>query len=145
MSEAISNQENEDFNLDDLIEAEARETKEQQEEEAKPDQSELERARAFAEKLNAVFLFGVSKAVCPSVENIDDIVNREEGNEALTPLALEMGGTVPPWLSEFLAKYDPYIKAGIYAGMTVFTAAKIEKHLQEEAEKAAKEARENGS
>lgn len=138
MSEAA---EVEELGLDDLIEAEEKEQAQAQFEEDQPDQTELERARIFAEKLNMGFLFGVNKMVCPSVESIDDIVNREAGTEALTPLALEMGGTTPPWLVEFLQKYDPYIKAGIYMGMTVYTASQVEKQIRAEQEKEA----ENGS
>lgn len=135
MSEVVEN-EVEEFGLDDLIEAEEKERADEALEAEQPSQSELERAQAFAEKLNAGFLFGVSKFVCPSVESIDEVIDREAGTEALTPLAMEMGGTMPPWMAEFLAKYDPYIKAGVYMGMTVYTASQIEKQLQAQAEEA---------
>ena len=144
MKEAIKNEEVEEFGLDDLIEAEERESKEKLAEEEKPDDDELEKARAFAEKINMVFLFGVNKAVCPSVETIDDVIDREAGNEALLPLALSMGGTTPEWMIEFMAKYDPYIKAGVYMGMTVYTASKIEKALKEQAEKEPEKDSDNG-
>ena len=126
--------ENEEFGLDDLIDEESKERAAEALEAEQPSKSEQQRAEEFAAKLNAGFLFGVNKVVCPSVERIDDIVDREAGNEALTPLALEMGGTIPPWLAEFMKKYDPYIKAGVYMGMTVYAASQIEKAIQAEKE-----------
>ncbi|WP_250655047.1 hypothetical protein [Alkalimarinus coralli] len=122
-------EENEEFGLDDLIEAESVEAANQAQAENEPSVDELERARAFAEKLNGGFLWGVDRFVCPSA-NIDELIDREAGTEALTPLALEMGGTMPPWLAEALKKYDPYIKAGTYMGVTIWTAQQIEKQIQ---------------
>lgn len=135
MSEAVDF-ESEEFGIDDLIKEEEKEQAEQQAEAEKPDNSDLEKARLFAEKMNTGFLFGVNKMVCPSVEAIDDFVDREAGVDALTPLALSMGGAAPDWVVEFMQKYQPYIAAGMYMGMTIYTASQMEKMIIAEAEAA---------
>lgn len=133
-TEVISDiEENEEFGLDDLIEAEGVEAANQAKAENEPGIDELEKARLFAEKLNSGFLWGVDRFVCPSA-NINELIDRDAGTEALTPLALEMGGTMPAWLAEALKKYDPYIKAGTYMGVTIWTANQIEKQMQAENE-----------
>lgn len=143
--EEEKNEQTEEFSLSDLKEEEERLEAEQEALENQPDQSEIERARAFAEKLNTGFLFGVNRLVCPSVVDIDEVVDREAGNEALLPLAMELGGDVPPWVLAFQEKYGPWIKAGVYMGTTIYTLKKVEMMLQEEAEKAKKADEQGGN
>lgn len=149
MNEAIEAVENEEFGLDDLIEAEEkeseqkqRESAQQQEEESKPDNFELEKARLLASKMNWGFLFAVNKLVCPSIDNIDEYIDREAGNEAFVPLALEMGGEVPEWVLTLQKKYGPYFVAGAYAAGTIYSLKQVEKQIKQ-AENEAPEAPKN--
>lgn len=126
--------------LDDLIseldysEAEQARADEQAQREAEqPSASEEERARAFAARMNMIFLSLVGKTVCPSVP-VTEVVSFEKGAESLYPLALELGGDMPPWLAALLAQYGPYITAGIYMGTTIYTARAMEQAAREAAE-----------
>ena len=130
MNEAVEIVENDEFGIDDLIEAEETEKAQAQAEAARPDDAELQKARLLAEKMNAGFLFGVNKLVCPSVDDLEQLIDREAGNDALLPLAMELGGEVPPWLVALQEKYGPWIGAGMYMGTTIYTLKKAEKQLQ---------------
>lgn len=135
MSNAAENWNDEEgAGLDELIgEWEAAEQAEQAEaEKLTPDQEAA--ARKFAEKMNTGFLWVVQKTQCPHVD-IEQLVDREAGNEALLPLAEAWGGETPPWLAALMEKYDPYIKAGWYMGMTIYTAKQAEAYVVEQAKK----------
>lgn len=95
-----------------------------------PDPDEVERARKLAEKMNASFLWAVNRTQCPHVA-IDELVDREKGNEAFEPLAEKWGGEVPPWLEAM----QPYIAAGVYMGTTIITARQAEAAVIEQAER----------
>lgn len=99
-----------------------------------PTEAEILKAQALASGVNKAFLFGVSKVICPSVD-IGKIVNEQAGVDALTPLALELGGEIPPWAIEMYAKFAPYIAAGVYAGSTVMQCRKIELAVRAETER----------
>ena len=132
--EAVAHQEPDTEDLDELIDqAQAEEQAEQDAAEALSE-AEKERARELARKINDGFLWVVDRTQCPSA-SIDELTDREQGVEALTPLAEEWGGEIPDWLRALLDKYDPYIKAGWYMGMTIYTARAVERQIQEQAEK----------
>lgn len=122
--------------LDDLMEElgkeEAEKAKAEQEEKEQaeqPSQSDMEKAKALASRMNDGFLWVVDKTVCPSVP-IDDVADREKGVEAMLPLALEFGGEVPPFVLVLMKKYGPYIKAGVYMGSTIYAAKATEAAIQ---------------
>ena len=122
--------------LDELEQEWQAEQESQQAEANRPDPEELRQAEQLAKRINAGFLWAVNRTQCPHV-NIDEIVNREQGDEAFIPLAEKWGGEVPEWVQAL----QPYIAAGVYMGSTIITARQIERQIIEEAErqKAAKE------
>lgn len=125
MHDEYENESDLDSGLDDLI-SEAAQEKEQAEKEAnEPTQEESEAARAMAEKLNAGFLIGVDKFICPSVDLFEH-VDGARGVDALTPLCEQFGGEAPAWITELTEKYAPYIGAGLYVGTTIYQARKLE-------------------
>lgn len=149
-AEELTGAEEEAHGLDDLIgDLEAEEQTEQRQREKEAEQAEKltaeqeAKVRAMAERINSGFLFVVDRAVCPSVP-VDQVADREKGNEAFYPLAKELGGEMPEWLAEFLDKYNPYIKAGVYMGMTIYTARICETAAVEAAENAEAEGGDSG-
>lgn len=131
MSEETQNAEIYEGETLDELEQEWQEQKADQEAEAnQPDPEETQRAEALAEKINASFLWIVNRTQCPHV-NIDEIVNREQGNEAFVPLAEKWGGEVPPWMEAL----QPYLAAGVYMGTTIVTARQVERQIMEQAER----------
>lgn len=95
-----------------------------------PDPEEIRQAEELAKRINGGFLWVVNRTQCPHV-NIDEIVDREQGDEAFLPLAEKWGGEVPEWLQAL----QPYIAAGVYMGSTIITARQIERQMLEEAER----------
>ncbi len=149
-AEELTGVDDEAHGLDDLIgDLETEEQTEQRQREKEAEQAEKltaeqeAKVRAMAARLNGGFLFVVDKAVCPSVP-VDKIADRDKGNEAFYPLAKELNGEMPQWMAEFIEKYNPYIKAGVYMGMTIYTARKCEAAAVEAAEMEGAEGAENG-
>jgi hypothetical protein len=100
--------------------------------ENQPTPDEAAAAAALAARINGGFLWLVNRTQCPHVD-IDELVNREKGNEAFLPLAEKWGGEVPPWL----AVLEPYIAAGVYMGTTIVTAKQVEAQIVAQAKAAA--------
>lgn len=126
--------------LDDLIDQEQVNEEQQEHEDQQelinadqPTSDEVERAKQMAAMINDKFLVGVNFVCCPSVA-IDQIADREKGNEAFFPLALKHGGEVPPWLLTLYKDWMPYIGAAYYMGKTIAVARKVEAAIQEQAE-----------
>lgn len=88
---------------------------------AQPTKDEIERARKLAEKMNSGFLWIVNRTQCPHVK-IDQVIDREEGDEAFQALAERWGGEVPEWMQRF----EPYVAAGLYMGTAIVTARQAE-------------------
>jgi hypothetical protein len=107
--------------------------------ENQPSKAEQQQAEALAARINTGFLWLVNRTQCPHV-HIDDIVNREAGNDAFLPLAEKWGGEVPPWM----AALEPYIAAGVYMGSTIVTAKQVEAQVIEDARQAQKAQQESG-
>lgn len=121
MTEAAEVIENEVDGLDDMIE---QWEDEQAAEEAKanePTPEDKEKAEKLAKKMNTGFLWIVNRTQCPHVK-IDQVIDRDEGDEAFEALAERWGGEVPEWLQRF----EPYIAAGVYMGTAVVTARQAE-------------------
>lgn len=131
---AVPVEEQEGAGLDDMIQEWEQQEAEAEAEASKLDPEQQERARKLAEKINGGFLKVVKYTQAPHVE-LEQIIDREKGNEAFLPLAEEFGGEVPPWLAAMLEKYDPYIKAGWYMGTTIYAARKAEAQVVEYLEK----------
>lgn len=87
---------------------------------------EERKVREMAEKLNGGFLFLVKKTQCPHVD-LDAVIDREKGDQAMMPLAEKFGGEVPDWIRPFI----PYFEAGIYMGTTIATAREAERQVLE--------------
>ena len=123
MTEAVDmeNPDLEETGLDDLIEEWEAEQGEKEAEANKASPEDLEKARKLAEKMNGGFLWMVNRTQCPHVQ-LDQVIDREQGDEAFLPLAEKFGGEVPPWLAQF----EPYIAAGIYMGSVIITARAAE-------------------
>lgn len=116
--------------LDEMYSEWQAEQAEAEELENQPDPSEVERAKALAEKMNGGFLWIVNRTQCPHVR-IDQLIDPEQGAEAFQPLAERFGGEVPPWLEQF----QPYIAAGVYMGQVIITARQAEAQALELIEK----------
>lgn len=141
-AEAVELPDSEQFEGETLADLEAEwqaEQAEQQAEENQPSREEIERARKLAEKMNGGFLWVVNRTQCPHVD-IDQIVNREAGNEAFEPLAERWGGEVPAWLQQF----EPYIAAGVYMATTIATARQVERQVIEKARAKQQQQQEGG-
>lgn len=136
-AEAVEQYEGE--TLEDLAQEWDAEQAEAEAEASKPDPDEIEKARALAERMNGGFLWMVNRTQCPHVK-IDEIVEREKGDDAFLPLAEKWGGEVPEWLQQF----SPYIGAGVYMATTIITARQVERQILEQAEKQAREAGQHG-
>lgn len=130
--------------LDEMIRDYEAEQAEAEAEANQPDPEEEERARKLAEKINSGFLKAVKFTQAPHVD-IEQIVDREKGNEAFLPLAQEFGGEVPPWLAAMIEKYDPYIKAGWYMGTTIYAARKAEAQVLEYLERQRRQQQQEGA
>lgn len=133
--------EDEAHGLDPMIEVAGDEEKaeakaKQKAEEAKNQLSleDMEKAKETAATLNRFFLLGVDKLVCPSV-SVYDVVDPEEGNHALLPLALAMGGDFPPWLKTLISEWAPYAGAGYYIYAAIAGARAAEMAHRQENEK----------
>jgi len=127
--------------LDDLAQEWEAEQADQEAEANQPDPEETRRAEALAKQINGSFLWIVNRTQCPHV-NIEEIVKREQGDEAFLPLAEKWGGEVPPWMEAL----QPYLAAGVYMGTTIVTARQVERQILEQAErqKAEQEETEHG-
>lgn len=123
MTEAVQNENHdlEEPGLDDLINEWEDDQAEAEAEANKATPEDLEKARKLAEKMNGGFLWMVNRTQCPHVQ-LDQVIDREQGDEAFLPLAEKFGGEVPPWLAQF----EPYIAAGIYMGSVIITARAAE-------------------
>lgn len=139
MTEAAEAIEHEGETLDDLEQEWHQTQADAEAAENEPSPEEEKRARELAERMNAGFLWIVNRTQCPHV-NIEEIVDRQKGNEAFEPLAEKWGGEVPAWIQQF----SPYIGAGVYMATTIITARQVERQILEEAAKQAKEAGQHG-
>lgn len=118
-----------EFNGETLEDLEQEWSQEQAEVEAKenePTKAEKEKAEKLARKLNSGFLYVVNRTACPHVK-VDQVIDREEGDQAFQDLAERWGGEVPEWL----ARWEPYIAAGVYMGTTIATARQAERQAIE--------------
>jgi hypothetical protein len=130
MAEVAEVVEQEEDGLDDLVQEWESEKADAEAEASRPSAEEERRAKELAERMNAGFLWIVNRTQCPHVD-IEEIVDREKGNEAFEPLAEKWGGEVPAWVQQF----SPYIGAGVYMATTIVTARQIERQMVEEAER----------
>lgn len=122
MSEAVAEAvQQEGPSLDDYLAEHEAETAAAEAEADKLDPAEIEKARKLAEKMNAGFLWIVNRTQCPHVK-IDQVIDRDEGDEAFQALAERWGGEVPAWLQRF----EPYVAAGVYMGTAIVTARQAE-------------------
>ena len=113
-----------DAMLDNFQEEEA----EQERQENMPDPKDIEKARKLAARMNKGFLYGVNRFQCPHVD-IDELVDRKEGDEAFYGLAEKWKGEPPAWVEGIM----PYVHLGIYMGVTISVARKAETAVVEEA------------
>jgi hypothetical protein len=124
MSEKAVHEEQEGPGLDELMEQYKEEQTEAERLENQPDKAEIEQARKLAEKMNSSFLWVVNRTQCPHVA-INELVEKEQGDEAFLGLAEKWGGEMPPWLEAL----QPYIAAGVYMGVTISTARAAESQV----------------
>lgn len=125
----------------DELESEWQAEQASQEAEAnQPDPEEIRQAEELAKRINGGFLWIVNRTQCPHVD-INEIVDRAQGDEAFLPLAEKWGGEVPEWLQAL----QPYIAAGVYMGSTIITARQIERQIIEEAERQRKQQEEGAT
>ena len=133
--------------LDEMIRDYEAEQAEAEAEANQPDPEDTERARKMAEKMNAGFLWAVKATQCPHVD-IDQVIDREAGNEAFIPLAERWGGEVPEWVQAMMDQYHPYIAAGWYMGTAIIKARQAEAaviaHMERQRQQQQQEGAANG-
>lgn len=90
------------------------------------DPKEREKVEALARKMNGGFLWVVKRTQAPHVD-IDAVIDREKGDQAMIPLAEKFGGEIPEWIKPLM----PYVEAGVYMGTTIATAREAERQVLE--------------
>lgn len=94
-----------------------------------PSDEQKERARYLAQMGAHGYANLLGRFACPSVANVESLVDTEAGEAALYPLALQNSGDMPPWVMKLLElkeEYQPWIQAGMWAGSSYLAVRKAE-------------------